>query len=467
MAKDIHYKNLIFLLFLLGGLTASAQDIFRTVCQGNVDRLDSLLQYVPIDTQDSRGRTLLHWAIGCDQMETFQYLIDHGIDINIADNQDRTPMHTSVQLENQSCFNTLSALQPDQTWINSYGTDLLEIAILNKNFDFVKSLLNLGVDINETNDRGSTPLEIADRISAKKIYDLLMDSGADESKVRKITMHGKYMGQEPPGSTPSLFAPNFISTEESEFGSVFNRAGTEFYFGVDVKGKSEIRYTSLVNSEWSRPEVLLSHDRYGYNDPFLSNDESRLYFISKRAMDGTGDLKDHDIWYVQKTDDRWSEPINAGPNINSEGNEYYISFTNEGTMYFASNGHGKEDSPNTGYDIYHSNNINGIFQEAVRLSDAINSATYEADVFVSPDESYLIFCSTREGGFGQGDLYISFRDSHGHWTPAVNMGEEINTVHYEYCPFVSKDSRYLFYTSNQDIYWVNTEVIDRLREVRR
>ncbi|UZR96756.1 hypothetical protein [Chondrinema litorale] len=95
----------------------------------------------------------------------------------------------------------------------------------------------------------------------------------------------KYLGQSPPTSTPKVFAPELISkADESEFGSVFNKDATEFYYGVDVNGKAEIRYTRLEGENWSTPKILLSHDKYSLNDPFLSPDENRMYFISNKAL---------------------------------------------------------------------------------------------------------------------------------------------------------------------------------------
>lgn len=441
--------------------------MFRAVCQGNLSKLDSLLQYEPINIKDDRGRSLLHWAIGCNRQEVFDYLIEKGIEFNLEDNQKRTPMYAAVQLGNEYCFNVLYKLQPNNSWINDYGTSLLEVSILNKNASFVRRLAEIGVDVNKENTRGSTPLEIAKRIDVNEIYELLLSLGADSSKIRAITMQGAYMGQHPPGLTPQLFAPNFISTEESEFGSVFNSKGDEFYFGVDVNGKNEIRYSRLVDNEWSKPKAILYHERYGYNDPFLSPDENRLYFISKQGFDGIGKLKDVDIWYAKRDKNGWSEPINAGATINSSGNEYYISFTNEGTMYFSSNRNAPDNRKRSDYDIYYSKLVNGEFQEPVALSNAINTEGYEADVFIAPDESYMIFCSTRTNGFGQGDLYVSFKNSDGSWSQAQNLGEEVNTQYYEYCPFVTKDGKYLFYTSNQDIYWVSTEIIYNKKQVNK
>ncbi len=274
----------------------------------------------------------------------------------------------------------------------------------------------------------------------------------------------KYLGQTPPGTTPEKFAPGLISKEtEYEFGSVFNADGTELYYAVNADGKEEIRYSLLVGDSWTQPEVILSHDRYGYNDPFLSPDEQRLYFISKRAKDGIGELSDYDIWYVERQGDGWSEPINPGPNINSSANEYYISFTNEGTMYFSSN----KDAPadrGFDYDIKYSTFIDGEFQEAVVLGDSINTDGYEADVFIDPEESYIIFAAGRSEGYGRGDLYISFKKPDGTWSASKNMGHPINTEGHELCPFVTKDGKYFFYTSNMDIYWVDAQVIQGMRE---
>lgn len=274
----------------------------------------------------------------------------------------------------------------------------------------------------------------------------------------------KYIGQKTPSVTPEIFAPDLISKKsEYEFGSVFNKAGTEFYYGVDVGGNTEIRFTELVSNKWATPKTILSNKKYGFNDPFLSPDEKRLYFISQRALDGKGAKNDYDIWYVEKKGNTWSEPINAGQNINTKNNEYYISFTESGTMYFSSN-KGNSESKQKSFDIYYSKYINGEFQKAIVLSNAINTKYYEADVFIDPKEQYIIFCANRPEGLGRGDLYISFKNADDTWTKSINMGNKINTKGHELCPFVSSDGKYFFYTSNQDIYWVSTKVFEELKK---
>jgi hypothetical protein len=99
----------------------------------------------------------------------------------------------------------------------------------------------------------------------------------------------------------------------------------------------------------------------------------------------------------------------------------------------------------------------------VRLDSNVNTPAYEADVFVAADESYIVFAANRPGGLGSGDLYVSFRQQDGTWTPSKSLGDKINTDTDDFCPYVSPDGKYLFYASRGDVYWVSAEVILRLR----
>jgi hypothetical protein len=273
-----------------------------------------------------------------------------------------------------------------------------------------------------------------------------------------------YLNQKPPGLAPEKFAVGVVSLpDQYEFGSIFSRDGNEFYYAANVGERAEIRVMKLRNGSWSKPQRVIKNETFSYNDQFFSPDERRLYFISDMPLSGQGNKKDYDIWFIKKEGDGWSAPINAGEVINSDKNEYYVSFTQNGTMYFSSNV-GTSESNKSNYDIYASKQVNGVFQQPVRLSGNVNSDHYEADVFVAYDESYLIFCGDRPDGLGRGDLLISFKNADGTWTKAKNLGETINTPGHELCPFVTKDGKYFFYTSNKDIYWVDASILKTFRE---
>ena len=272
-----------------------------------------------------------------------------------------------------------------------------------------------------------------------------------------------YIDSDFPELSRKLFAPDFISkSDRAEFGSVFSKDAKEFYYADDTHGKAIIMYSKFVEGKWLEPVALDFDTTYSYNDPFLSPDEQRLYYISDKPKGSNDTIQDIDIWYSERTVSGWSSPINAGPEINSDFNEYYISFTADGTMYFSSN---KENAPKRkrDFEIYSAAYIGGRFQEPIKLPESINTKMYEADVFIAPDESYIIFCSVKRSGYGNGDLYISYRTKDGAWTPSQNMGTAVNSEGHEICPFVTHDEKYLFFTSSQDIYWINTEIIDQLR----
>ena len=272
----------------------------------------------------------------------------------------------------------------------------------------------------------------------------------------------QYFGQKVPGSTPQIFAPGNISVEgRYEFGSTLSKDGKEFFYGVDDNGHNKIYYTLLTEKGWSEHHLLYPGDTFGHNDPMLSPNEDRLYFISNRPIEKDGKSKDIDIWYAERTNDGWSQPKNPGPPVNNNLNQYFASFTQEGHLYYGSKDK-SPDAPGYAFDIYKADWVDGAFANATKLPETINTHRYEADVFIAPDESYMIFCSIRRDGLGDGDLYLSWKNEADEWVDAINIGAPVNTPGHELCPFVTPDGKYLMYTSNKDIWWVSMELIYNL-----
>jgi hypothetical protein len=87
----------------------------------------------------------------------------------------------------------------------------------------------------------------------------------------------------------------------------------------------------------------------------------------------------------------------------------------------------------------------GSFNEPQLLDVAINADSGASNLFVDPDERYVVFGARRPEGAGESDLYLSWRTSTG-WSPARNLGPLVNTRAVEFCPFVSHDGKYLFFT---------------------
>lgn len=238
-----------------------------------------------------------------------------------------------------------------------------------------------------------------------------------------------------------------INTSGYERDLAISPDGREVFFtrqGTDWKEQTIWQLTKQADGSWSGAKPAPFSGVYRDLEPFFAPDGKRLYFASARPKpdrEGT----DVDIWMVERLAGGWSEPIHLGPAINSEKDEYYPSVTADGHLYFTSEregGPGKED-------IYRAEYSNGNWLTARPLDEGVNSAYYEFNAYVSPDESLLIFTSYgRWDDTGRGDLYISKRNTDGSWAPAKNL-KVANSTDLDYCPFVSPDGKTLYYTSEK------------------
>jgi hypothetical protein len=229
-----------------------------------------------------------------------------------------------------------------------------------------------------------------------------------------------------------------------------NNTEDEAYFtSQSVLGEvSVIMKIVKNNGKWKKAEVASFSGKHHDLEPFLSADEMKLYFASKRPNDSSADAN-YDIWYVERNDtnNKWSKPINIGSAINSKHNEFYPSIAKNQNLYFTSN---KEDSKGKD-DIYFSEFKDGKYQPSYSISKSVNTDGDEYNAFISADESYLIFGAyNRQGGVGSGDLYVSYRNTDNSWSPALRLPEPINSKYMDYCPFVVGET--LYFTSRRSDY---------------
>ncbi len=296
-------------------------------------------------------------------------------------------------------------------------------------------------------------------------------------------LEGPYLGQNPPGDIPEVFAPGILSFGYHELSLTISPDGNEMFYAMSDKRYKlyVLVYLRSENNKWSAPEIAPFSGKYLDASPFFSLDGKRLYFCSKRPLSpGSSNPKDNDIWFVEKKGKFWGKPVNLGSPVNTGKNESNLSFSIDGTLYFK-----RRDG------LYYSHNKNGRFAQPVKLGNGINSEHGESGPYVSPDGSYLLFQSDRPGGYGGNDLYISFIKSEGVWTEPVNLGNNINTETNDFRPRVSPDGKYLFFSSYKELnesnfrnksylellnlyrnpqngyatlFWVNTGIIEKLRK---
>jgi Tol biopolymer transport system component len=255
-----------------------------------------------------------------------------------------------------------------------------------------------------------------------------------------------------PSGVLSIFLPGIVCTDSLEFNASFSPDGKAFYFSrSEIHDIYESKYEG---SQWTVPVITsFSEKEFKECDPAFSPDGKRLYYISTKKRNINDRIDDFDIWFVEREGSSWGAPQNLEI-VNSDSSEFYVSFADNGNLYFASNRQGGSGS----YDIYMSRFENNKHSLPVNLGTAINDAYFEHDPFISSDEKFLIFTSVARGdGFGKGDLYYSSKDKEGSWTKAKNLGPVFNSDGYEFCPYLTKDGKYFFLSRGSDIQWIDAQ----------
>lgn len=199
---------------------------------------------------------------------------------------------------------------------------------------------------------------------------------------------------------------NHIDTNE---GSVaISPDGTSMIFAKGnngkAKGYSEVNlfFTRFRNGKWSEPAPLSINVAEAWDStPTFSPDGTTLYFSSTRP-DGFGGA---DLYQAKvNRRGRWVDVRNLGPDINTEGDEMFPYVSEDGSLYFSSDGH-----PGLGkLDMF----------RALRESGKITIENLGKPMNSSADDFGLyqynltrgFFTSNRRGGKGDDDIYTYVND---------------------------------------------------------
>ena len=279
----------------------------------------------------------------------------------------------------------------------------------------------------------------------------------------------------------TLFGSRDAGAQVTNLGPVINSAardaeptftadGRTMYFNCFDRGAtpgSDICISHLVNGSWSEPEVVgppISTLEYTEVEPLLSPDGNELYIMSDRPG-GVGGM---DIWVSEKVNGEWTALRNLGEPINSTAMDHCLYFAGEDwdIAYWTSTREGGFG----GNDIWMSRRVNGVWQDAVNLGSNVNTAGSEHHSLPSPDGTKLyVSADHREGGHGMEDIWVTSVGADGVWGPLVNLGPEVNSEAHDRCPAFSPDHSTFYFDSerrggfgNKDLWAVPYDVVRRV-----
>ncbi len=265
-----------------------------------------------------------------------------------------------------------------------------------------------------------------------------------------------YLDKNYPDDEPNPFAEAIISKYYS------------YVQSMDVSSDKKEYYFQLTNPNWDYDKILClrvlnagkcdidtivdskTTNLFKYcGEPCVTKDGKELYFSTNV-----------DIWKLKRENGIWSNPIKLDVPINTDWNEGHPSLSKKGTLYFHS-------FENDAYknSIYYSMLENDTYRNRTKI-DILSAEGDAGDPAIAPDESFIVFASSRKSGFGLCDLYISFKIRN-EWTAPKNLGSKINTPDWELGPMISADGKYLFFYRRDNwnnakyskIYWVSLKSI--------
>lgn len=179
---------------------------------------------------------------------------------------------------------------------------------------------------------------------------------------------------------------------------------------------------------------------YEYS-PALTADEQMLIFTRNKRNEYK-DLQE-DFYASKLNEGQWVEARNMGSPLNTpDKNEGAQCISPDGRwMFFTAC---KRLDGMGSCDIYFSERIGNAWTEPANLGPPVNSTGWESQPTIAPDGKTLYFASNRDRGK---DIWMSVKNDRGFWSQPVKLGPNINSEGQEESPFIHPDGKTMYFSS--------------------
>ncbi len=224
-----------------------------------------------------------------------------------------------------------------------------------------------------------------------------------------------------------------INTKFHESSTSFTQDGLTMYFTRNNYHKGKIKKSSekinglkifkatLENGKWANVTSMpFNSDDYNVAHPALSPDGTKLYF----ASDMPGTYGKSDIYVVNVNEDgTYGGPVNLGEKVNTEGRENFPYISNNGALYFSSDGH----QGLGGLDVFmiRLDKANG---KAQNLAKPINSSRDDFEFIIDENTNVGYLTSNRYNGKGDDDIYKFKREFCTNLVSGTTVDKNTNTI---------------------------------------
>lgn len=242
--------------------------------------------------------------------------------------------------------------------------------------------------------------------------------------------------------TVETFAPGVISNGDA-FSSTFTPDGGTVYFtrASNDRSQMQIMRSRWTGRGWSAPVRARFSTGTQQMDPHIAPGGKTLYFSAprRRAAATTEPDGDWDTWSVRLDTEADAERMTSL--VNSAENEMYASSTYDDALFF---GYKPRNAPASAPTEIH------YWYPKLRSTPAVvptgADVSSASNPYITANGRVLIISGTGKASRGRADLFVLVRGPDGRWSAPRNLGGEVNTDDNEFCPQLTHDGRYLFFS---------------------
>jgi outer membrane protein OmpA-like peptidoglycan-associated protein len=213
-----------------------------------------------------------------------------------------------------------------------------------------------------------------------------------------------------------------------------------------------IQQSRNAQKEYSNPKDVfvknlggVVNTEYSEHSPVISSDDNYLLFTSRGAGGNQKGSKAadgeyyEDIYETRRIEgEEWEQPRSIAGNLKSSGHDASIQlFDNDTKMLLYR-------SVNNGDIMFSERQADGTWGEAKSIGSNINTADFESDAFITPDNQTLYFSTSHYSEDGDLDIYVSQRQRNGEWGKPRSVGSAINTKFDDDSPYMAADGSLYF-----------------------
>ncbi len=240
--------------------------------------------------------------------------------------------------------------------------------------------------------------------------------------------------------------PSTINSTHLEYLAAITAEG-EMIFTRRINGNEDLYHSAIdSNGKWQESRAIPEFQSDANEAAHCISADGK--FLIFTGCDYMPRYRGCDLYVSRRIQGKWSNPVNLGPIINSPAWDSQPSLSADGkTLFFSSDrsgGHG-------GRDIWFTKFRGGKWSNPQNAGPTVNTFGNEETPCLHFDGQTLYFASDGHPGMGKSDLFVTKMKS-GHWSSPENLGYPINTPDVEAALFVSLNGEIAYFSSDQDTF---------------